>query len=177
MFLQLLFVTKNFIVYKIATWNTYLPKTTLKMHFLERRVVKLTFKDLEIIVVKSLILIFRYEKNFFGKIKFQQKCLILCNFGIMFSAKTVFHDSCLGNKWCDQLEKLKTPQKCSLLTFNYSEIVNSIWNILKFITWPTKRRKNCSRTTNGSSNQLQPDSVGRGGRGSLNVTKKFNSGL
>ena len=41
-------------------------------------------------------------------------------------------------------------------------------------TLQTKRRMNCSRTTSGSSNQLQPTPVGGG---SLNVTKKFNSGL
>ena len=35
--------------------------------------------------------------------------------------------------------------------------------ILKTRTQPTKRRKNCSRTTSGSSNQLQPASVGGGG--------------
>ena len=45
---------------------------------------------------------------------------------------------------------------------------------------------NYSRTTSGSSNELQPASVGGGegrgegmreGEGSLNGTKKFNSGL
>ena len=54
-------------------------------------------------------------------------------------------------------------------------MLNNFERVITNIKQPTKRRENCSRTTSGSCNQLQPASVGGGG--GLNGTKKFNSGL
>ena len=53
-------------------------------------------------------------------------------------------------------------------------------NLLTVKKQPTKCRRNCSRTTSGSSNQLQPARRGGGGgevRRSLNGTTKFSNGL
>ena len=48
------------------------------------------------------------------------------------------------------------------------------WLLFDLQTKPTKRQKNCSRTTSGSSNELQPAPVVSGGGGVMGREPKWD---